>query len=378
MSAPEPVGIGLIGGGLMGKELAAAVGRWTALEDHPVRPRLAAVCDTSPAALEWFGRVDGVRLTTDRRSLLEDPAVQVVYVALPHNLHEAVMVEVAEAGKDLLGEKPFGVDEGAAERIVAAVERAGIFARCSSEMPYFPGAQLAGSVAASGALGQLIEAKSSFLHSSDLDRQKPINWKRQVRTCGPAGCMADLGMHALHLPLRLGWMPTSLDAWLQNLVPERPDGKGGLAICDTIDNATLFCTTGAGPLTVETKRIAPGNMNTWRFFAVGMDGGIEFSTRTPKTVRRFRVDEGAQVWEHLEVGSQSAFATVTGAIFEFGFADAVLQMWAAYLAERAGALDGRFGCATPREALATHRIYHAALRSAERGQVEPVAPVPEA
>jgi predicted dehydrogenase len=375
----DPVRIGLIGGGLMGRELAAAIGRWVALADHPVRPELVAVCDTDPAALRWFERIGSVRrLTTDPRHVLEDDAVEVVYVAVPHHLHEELYVAAARAGKDLFGEKPFGIDLAACERIVAAIDEAGVFARCSSEMPYFPGAQLAVETIASGALGDVIEVGHDFLHSSDLDRHKPINWKRQVPTCGPAGCMADLGMHALHGPLRLGWTPTSLDAWLQNLVPERPDGKGGLAICDTIDNATLFCTTGAGPLTVETKRIAPGNMNTWRFFAVGMDGGIEFSTRTPKTVRRFRVDEGAQVWQHLEVGSQSAFATVTGAIFEFGFADAVLQMWAAYLAERAGALDGRFGCATPREALATHRIYHAALRSAERGQVEPVEPVPEA
>ena len=303
MSTPEPVGIGLIGGGLMGRELAAAVGRWTALEDHPVRPRLAAVCDTSPAALEWFGRVDGVRRsTTDRRSLLEDPAVQVVYVALPHNLHEEVMVEVAEAGKDLLGEKPFGFDEGAAERIVAAVERAGIFARCSSEMPYFPGAQLALSVAASGALGQLVEATSSFLHSSDLDPRSRSTGSARSAPAGPPAAWPTWHARASRAA------SPGLDADLaRRLAPEprpRAAGRsGGLAICDTVDNATLFCTSGAGPLTVETKRIAPGNMNTWRFFAVGMDGGIEFSTRAPKTVRRFRVDEGAQVWERLETAA---------------------------------------------------------------------------
>jgi len=38
-------------------------------------------------------------------------------------------------------------------------------------------------------------------------------------------------------------------------------------------------------------------------------------------------------------------------------------MWAAYLAERAGALGGRFGCATPQEALEAHRVFDAALRS---------------
>ena len=89
-------------------------------------------------------------------------------------------------------------------------------------------------------------------------------------------------------------------------------------------------------------------------------------------MHRFALRDGRQVWERFEVGSQSAFATVTGAIFEFGFADAILQMWAAYLAERAGALGARFGCATPREALDAHRVFDAALRSGQTHRAEPV------
>jgi hypothetical protein len=99
---------------------------------------------------------------------------------------------------------------------------------------------------------------------------------------------------------------------------------------------------------------------------------VRFSTAEPKTVHRFAVRDGRQVWERSEVGSQSAFATVTGAIFEFGFADAILQMWASYLAERAGELADRFGCATPQEALDAHRIFAAALRSGQTRQAEPV------
>jgi len=137
------------------------------------------------------------------------------------------------------------------------------------------------------------------------------------------------------------------------------------------DNATLNCDAGF-PLTLRTHRIAPGHMNTWRITATGMDGGVRFSTAQPKTVHRFALRDGRQVWERFEVGSQSVFATVTGAIFEFGFADAILQMWAAYLAERAGALDARFGCATPREALDAHRLFDAALRSGQTHRAEPV------
>jgi predicted dehydrogenase len=357
----------------MGRELAAAIGRWPALQDHSARPELVAVCDTSPEALSWFDRVDSVRLRTrDYADLLADDAIDVLYLAVPHHLHERLYLDAIAAGKDFLGEKPFGIDLDAATRIVRALdERPDVFARCSSEFPFFPGAQLALETIRSGSLGQVIEVESAFLHSSDLDRSKPINWKRQARYCGEIGVMGDLGMHVTHVPLRVGWRPRSVFGQLQNIVTERPGADGRPVPCDTIDNATLHCDAGF-PLTLRTYRIAPGNLNTWRIKAFGMDGGVAFSTAEPKAVHRFAVRDGHQGRERLEVGSQSAFPTITGGIFEFGFADAVLQMWASFLAERAGTLDGRFGCATPEEALESHRIFAAALRSGETCRAERV------
>jgi predicted dehydrogenase len=378
MAAQQPVCVGIVGGGLMGRELAAAIGRWAALADHPVRPELRAVCDADPGALRWFDRIDTVETTTqDYHELLGDDDLDVLYIAVPHHLHEQLYLDAIAAGKDFLAEKPFGIDVGAAERIVAALdERPDVFVRCSSEMPFFPGAQVALETIASGALGQVIEAEGSFLHSSDLDRSKPINWKRQAQYCGAIGVMGDLGMHVAHAPLRVGWRPQTVFAVLQDIVTERPGPDGEPVRCDTFDNATLHCSVdhplGAFPLTLATKRIAPREMNTWRLRALGMDGGVEFSTAHPKTVRRFAVRDGRQVWEEFEVGSRSVFETATGAIFEFGFSDAILQMWAAFLAERAGALDGRFGCATPHEALDGHRLFAAALRSGESGRAESV------
>jgi predicted dehydrogenase len=369
----QRVRVGIVGGGLMGRELAAAIGRWAALQDHPARPELVAVCDTDPAALAWFDRIDSVRLrTSDYTDLLADEAVEVLYIAVPHHLHERLYLDAIAAGKDFLAEKPFGVNLEAANHIVDALnERAGLFVRCSSEMPFFPGAVLALETIASGALGRVIEVESAFLHSSDLDRSKPINWKRQARYCGELGVMGDLGMHVVHVPLRVGWRPRTVFAQLQDIVTERPGPDGRPLPCDTIDNATLHCDAGF-PLTLRTYRIAPGHLNTWRITALGMDGGVAFSTADPKAVHRFAVRDGRQVWERVELGSQSLFPTITGAIFEFGFADAVLQMWAAFLAERAGALAGRFGCATPEEALESHRIFAAALRSGETRRAEPV------
>ena len=76
------------------------------------------------------------------------------------------------------------------------------------------------------------------------------------------GVLGDLGMHAVHVPLRLGWKPVSVYAQLQQVYTERPDGKGGVAPIDTWDNATLatwFDHQGKRtPMRIELKRFAPG------------------------------------------------------------------------------------------------------------------------
>jgi predicted dehydrogenase len=361
------VRIGVIGGGLMGREVANALARWFVLENYPVRAELVAVCDVQPKLLEWFRQVPTVRqFTTDHHELLKNPEVDVVYVAVPHQLHETVYLDVLRAGKDLFAEKPFGIDLGAAERIAAAVKQSGRFVRVSSEFPFLPGAQRAAAVARSGTLGKVIEVRVGYLHSSDLDPKKPVNWKRQVAFCGEVGVLGDLGMHALHVPLRLGWKPSSVYAQLQRVYTERPDGKGGMAPIDTWDNATLasWCDINGtrAPLRIELKRFAPGETNTWYIEILGTDGGVRYSTKTPKTLWTFR-REKEQIWDQTDLGFQMVFPVITGGIFEPGFPDVLLQMWAAFLAERAGQLGERFGCATVDEALTTHRIWAAALAS---------------
>ena len=375
----QPVSVGIIGGGLMGKEVAVAFARWATLIDHPMRPELTHVCDIDPTVLGWFDRIPSVRFrSTDYHDLLGADGPEVLYIAVRHDLHEQIYVDAIEAGTSLLAEKPFGIDLSAARAILAAAERhPESFVRCSSEMPFFPGAQAAISRVTSGSLGRIIEVHSGFSHSSDLDLRKPINWKRQAKYCGANGVLNDLGMHALHVPLRLGWLPERVFAVLQDLVPSRPGPDGDLVPCDTIENATLLCTAtdrtrGLGaepfPLHLTTKRIDPGQKNSWSLRVLGMTGGVEFCTRYPKTLRVMTVADGEQVWQEVEMGSQSCFATSTGGIFEFGFSDAILQMWASYLAERGGQLGDAFGCVTPQEAVDSHRIFAAAFDSWERSE----------
>jgi predicted dehydrogenase len=359
--------VGIIGGGLMGREAASAFGRWFVLDNFPVRAELVAVCDLQDKLLDWFKQIPTVKLLTkDHQELLRSADVDVVYVAVPHNLHEKMYLDVLAAGKDLLAEKPFGIDFAAAEKIQAAIKQSGRFVRCSSEFPFLPGPQRVMQAVASGKLGRILEIRSGFWHASDLDPTKPVNWKRQVKTCGEIGVMGDLGMHTVHVPFRLGWKPLRVYAQLQKVYTQRPDGKGGMAPCDTWDNAMLHTEVQIGgdevPMRLETKRLAPGEMNTWYIEVLGTDGGARYSTKEPKTLWTFERQK-EQIWQKVDLGFNGPFTTITGGIFEPGFPDCFLQMWAAYVAEREGQLGERFGCARPEEAVTAHEIFHAALQS---------------
>lgn len=373
----KTVKIGIIGGGLMGREMASAFARWCALLDMPVRPELVAVADLDPAARDWFRQIPSVQLLTeDYRELLASEEVEVVYVAVPHHLHEGIYRDVLKAGKDLFAEKPFGIDLSAAERIQEAVASSGRFVRCSSEFPFLPGAQRAFEYVRDGHCGRILEAVSGFHHSSDIDSTKAANWKRLRKFCGEIGVLGDLGMHVCHLPLRLGWNPHSVYAQLLPGFAERPDGKGGMTACDTWDNALLHTWVDASepfPLRLEMKRLAPGETNSWFFEVLGTKGGVRYNSKHPKTLELFGRDEsGEQFWKHTDLGFATPFKTVTGGIFEVGFPDIIQQMWAAYLFEREGLLEERFGCVSVAEAVASQKIFAAALKSQDQQTVEDV------
>ena len=371
---------GIIGAGLMGREFASAAARWSHLLDQDVRPRIVAVCDANPATHPWFAAtVPGVRLSTDYHDLLADAEVEAVYCAVPHNLHAQIYIDILQAGKHLLGEKPFGIDHPAFDEIMAEIaQHPDLLVRCSSEYPFFPGAMMLYQWVREGRFGRIFEVESGYWHCSDLNPNKPINWKRRIATCGEYGCMGDLGMHALHLPLRLGWQPALVRAQLTKIVTERPDAQGNMAPCETWDNAILsgdvHAPEGDFPMTISTKRIAPGHQSSMFFRVYGTACSAEFTTKSPKQFRYLPYTPGGeQAWREVDVPFKSAYPTITGEIFEFGFTDAILQMWAAFCDELAHGREGMrqgFHCVTPAEAGRCHDLFTAALLShATKGTV---------
>jgi predicted dehydrogenase len=371
--AKREIRFGVIGCGLMGREFASAAGRWFHLLDLNFVPRIVAVCDPKPNCNAWFQQnLPDVRLaTTDYHELLSHKDIEAVYVAVPHHLHQSMYTDIVASGKHLFGEKPFGIDLSANQSIVAALkENPEVFARCSSEFPYFPGAYQILQYLREGRFGRIIEVESGLWHSSDLDPMKPINWKRQVQFNGEYGCLGDLGMHVLHIPLRFGWLPHKIHAILSKVVTERPDRDGLMVPCITWDNAMINCEVDLGaykfPMQLSTKRIAPGETNTWFIRILGTDFSAEYSTKFPKTLRTMNYRAGQpQSWEVRDLGYASAYPTITGGIFEFGFSDAILQMWASFCDELVNRheMHQPFGCPTPEETELHHRVLTAALES---------------
>ena len=370
---------GVIGCGLMGREFASAAARWFHLTDTKARPEIVAVCDLNPLLTDWFSaNVPSVKqVTADYRELLANETVEAVYCAVPHNLHHNIYPDILAAGKHLLGEKPFGIDADANRQIQESIlAHPDCLVRCSSEMPFFPGAQKLINFVRAGDFGDIIEVEAAFLHSSDLNPDKPINWKRMVDTNGAYGCMGDLGMHVLHVPLRLGWKPSRVSAALVNRFATRLDSQGNIVPCETWDNATILGHVdddrGGFPMVLKTWRIAPGHSNTWSIRVLGTKKSAYFSTKNPRQWQFMTYAGGAGVWSVEDLGFESLFPAITGGIFEFGFADAIQQMWAAFVDELAGGNANGFGCVSPQEAADHHAILSAALKAGTTNSVQDV------
>lgn len=369
----KQIKFGVIGCGLMGREFASAAARWCHLLDLDFQPVIVAACDLNSELAGWFERnIPTVKQTTkEYRELLENKEIDAIYCAVPHNLHEQLYIDVIKSGKHLLGEKPFGIDQAANRKIVKALPaNSSQLIRCSSEFPFYPGVQRVTEMVQSDDMGTILEVEAGFWHSSDLDPKKAINWKRMIALNGEYGCMGDLGMHVVHLPLRLGWKPRNVRAHLLNIVKERPDSSGKMVPCETWDNAILSTTVSSGgqefPMTLSTKRIAPGHQNTWYIRVWGTKKCVEYSTKYPKTLNVLEYSGGEQAWKSIDTLYKSAYPTITGAIFEFGFSDGMLQMWAAFCDEVVngkGKMRQPFHCATPEEAAISHELFTAALQS---------------
>lgn len=113
--------LGVIGTGRIGRVHAAN------LVHRIRRARLTAVADVDEESARRSGAELGVAdVTSDYRTLLDDAALDAVVICTSTDTHAEIIEAAAAAGKHVFCEKPISLDLAAIDRVLSAVERAGV------------------------------------------------------------------------------------------------------------------------------------------------------------------------------------------------------------------------------------------------------------
>ncbi len=378
----KTIRFGIIGCGLMGREFASTVTRWCHLTEMDLRPEIVAICNRSltPERIDWF--TDNfpsiTQVTNDYKELLANKDVTAVYVAVPHNFHEEIYCAALNSGKHVLGEKPFGINLKANEAILRSIEsNPKCHAACASQFIFYPAVQRILQMADEGAFGKIIEFDSNFSHCSDLNPDKPINWKRTLESNGEYGVLGDLGPHIAFIPSRIGWDVENTHAICSNIVTQRPDGAGHLVPSPTWDNVTILSQLrdqqqgNSFPWTLKLHRIMPGEKNTWYIAIYGTKASVRFSLKNPKLLQTLEYSGGEQAWRNIDMEFDTAYKTIAVSNIEFGALDAFMQMAAAFVYELSHdqPLSRVAACPTPQEMHNCHKLFTAALKSCQANTV---------
>jgi predicted dehydrogenase len=263
----DEIGIGFVGHGFMGRAHANALLTAARMTRPPVRPRLIAVAGRDQAATERFGRDFGFkRATTDWRSVVADPAVGVVHVLTPNDLHAEPCLAAAAAGKHIVCEKPLGRDAGESERIRAAAGGAGVTAMCAFNYRFMPAVRLAREIVDSGALGELRHLRLAYLQSWGTETTGEDLWRFDAGAAG-SGAVGDLASHAIDLARTLAGEFSEVAAIGATFVE-------GRTVDDAVAAAVSF--RGGATGTLEATRFATGRRNHLAFELNGSGGSLRW------------------------------------------------------------------------------------------------------
>lgn len=285
------IGIGLIGGGYMGKAHAVALAAVGAVFDTALRPRLEVIAAQTPASAERYAKAYGfARWTDDWRDLVADPKVQAVVIASPQSTHRAIAEAAFAAGKPVFCEKPLGASVEDAKAMVAAAEASGRVNMIGFNYVRTPATQFVRQLLAEGAIGTVTWCRAE--HSEDFlsDPQTPANW----RTTGRAnGCMGDLAPHPVNCLLALMGPVAELTARIETVHATRPGPQGPVEV-DNDDQAQLMLRFANGVMGhLFVSRIATGRKMGYAYEIHGTKGAIRFDQEDQNAVWLYRA-EGAQ------------------------------------------------------------------------------------
>ena len=181
------VRIGLVGAGRIAATHAAAI-------NNVPGAVLAAIADPNPIAREAFTSQWGVPSFAAHDEPAFADLCDVAIVAAPPVFHTRIAVDLMAAGLDLLVEKPFAIDAGSANLILAAADAFNRVIAVASKYRYSPDVREARRLVEEGAIGQIQSAEVTF--SSEFD---PIERWHAVPAISGGGVISDNAPHVADL-----------------------------------------------------------------------------------------------------------------------------------------------------------------------------------
>lgn len=187
---------GILGTGRIAKTFAGQISQSTT-------GRLVAVGSRTEAGAAAFAQnFPGITAHGSYRALLEDEAVQAIYIATPHAEHARWAIEAARHGKHLLVEKPIALNHPEAMAVAEAAREHGVFLMEAFMYRTHPQMERVAEIIRSGVLGKLTLLRANFAFG-------PVAYNPESRLFQQA-----LGGGAI---LDIGCYPMSLARWIAGI-----------------------------------------------------------------------------------------------------------------------------------------------------------------
>jgi predicted dehydrogenase len=185
-------GWGICGTGKIAGRFATALRR---VEDAHV----VGVASRSQERADAFAAEHGAdRAHGSLDGLLQDPAVHIVYLASPHSEHCREALQVVEAGKHVLVEKPFGLSLAEVEPVLTAAEARGVFLMEAMWSRFLPAHVRLRELVAEGAIGQVRSVEASVGSAAPF-----VPSHRVYDPVLGGGALLDIGIYAVDVAVQL-------------------------------------------------------------------------------------------------------------------------------------------------------------------------------
>ena len=284
----DPVGIGIIGTGFIGKCHAIAYRSVGEIFDGGPTARLEMVADVSQEAASKTARTFGfARATGDWRLLVHDPAVDIVVIATPNHVHREMALVAVAAGKHVHCEKPLALSAAEAREMTEAAEAAGVRTVVGYNYLGNPAVMHAKHLIAEGRIGDVVHFRGTHTEDYMADPEVPFSW-RSARDQSGLGALGDLGSHIVSLAHLVVGEVAEVCGDMATVIAERPVEGGGRRPVETEDQAHFLARFAGGAMgTFEASRVAPGRKLFLGFEVNGTKGSLVFDQERMNELRLY-------------------------------------------------------------------------------------------